>query len=449
MKKPERLRTEEKVLILTLFVQMLFLVNQTVVLAATAKQTMTASMVPTTGRESLQVHIQTDTGRPEGILDHITRYLQGQSWFTDSWVGAWLVDGVERSAATVAISITVTGSNVLSTATVNYYIEARPVGGGQPYRFLEATGQSATVGGAAIQASDNRGITGHLEAMSLATTQSWTIDYYVYAKALATGAVSGETLTSEIVETKFDTKTYVFDDPGTWTILAGVLIDNWAGFASSTTYYPVATDSNTRYFRVGGGYDPAYWAFRNDARYGPQLPYVDPGSLVIKEAYIQMHSGRTTPSSTMDIYIHGSHATWQGNWITSLSTFNTYFTNAKAYHSPVTWTPPYLYSATLYNTVSVAPLIQYKLDINQIPTNGAFMFWFDLTGTDNGQMYFYPWPATCNGRLYIRWSQYTASWQPLPPLSLAQLPITLDVVALTALIAATALVLRESRRKKR
>ena len=448
MKKPEKLRIEEKVLILTLFVQVLLLVNQTVILAATAKQTMTASMVPTMGGETLQAHISTDTGRPEGILDHITRYLQGQSWFTNSWVGAWLVDDVERTDATVAISITVTGSNILSTATVDYYIEARPVGGGQPFRFLEATGQSATVGGAALQASDPRGITGHLQAMGLATTQSWTVDYYVYAKALATGAVSGETLTSEIVETKFDTKTYVFDDPGTWTQLAAIRSTGWAGFVTSTTYYAVDADNTIAYFRLGGGYDPAYWAFRNDARYGPQIPTVDAGSLVIQEAYIQMHSGRTTPSTTMDIYIHGSHASWQGNWITSLSTFNTYLTNAKAYHTPVTWTPPSQVSGNLYNTASIVPLIQHKLDINSIATNGGFCFFFDLTGTNNGQMYFRVWPEY-SGRLFIRWSQYTASWYPLPPMSLASLPITLDVVALTALIAATALVLRESRRKRR
>jgi len=42
---------------------------------------------------------------------------------------------------------------------------------------------------------------------------------------------------------------------------------------------------------------------------------------------------------------------------------------------------------------------------------------------------------------------YSASWYSLPPLSVADLPVTLDVVAWAALIGATALVWRENRRK--
>ncbi|MFH2111688.1 MAG: hypothetical protein ABIJ47_10575 [Candidatus Bathyarchaeota archaeon] len=460
MNKDERIKVQDRILILTLFVQTLVLVSQIFTISIYAQQSYHASMVPTAGGETLQVHIGTDTGRPRGIVDRIFRYLRGQPELTSSWIGAWMVEGVERTDATVGISISVTGSNVLSTATVDYWIEGRPQGGGEPFRFLEATGQSATVGGAALQASDPRGIAGHLEAMSLSTDQTWTVDYYVYVKAQATGAVSGETLTSEIVETKFDTKTYELYDPGTWTKIPVKKSTGYVGHArydtSSVTLLDSADLSPSNVFGQSSARQYTNWLdFENedaeDSDYGStMLPYVTPGTLVIHEAYIQMQAKIACPAQRVTVNLNDA-TSWTS---TGVDTWAEWLTRwGDRLPVSVTWNSPTFYVDQYYNTSDIGPLVQALVDGRSVSGSGRMTFyiaydgdvqstWKTIYAWYGGYSTWYRWPT-----LYIRWSGYTASWYPLPPLSLASLPITLDVVAYAALIGATALLWRMNRRK--
>jgi len=177
------------------------------------------------------------------------------------------------------------------------------------------------------------------------------------------------------------------------------------------------------------------------------MPYVAPGTLTIEEAYIQFQAGNGGASSTLEIRIWSS-GNFQGNYITTYTGITNSYTyrRAQCYEDYVTWTPPYRYTGHTYNSTDVSLLLQEWSDGHNWLNLGMICFFNDLSGTDNGQMYWYPWPAR-EGRLFIRWSQYTASWYPLPPLSLASLPITLDVVALAALTGAVALAWRENRRK--
>jgi hypothetical protein len=452
------MRLQDRVLILTLCVQVLILLNQTVTLYHAGAQTASWETAGITG-EDLNVEISLDTGRPKSILDRVERYLRGQRWFTSSWIGAWMVNDQEATQATVNINIIVTGSNVASTASVDYYIEGVPQGGGEPYRFLEAAGQSVTVGGSALENSTNLGITSHLEAMGLSTDQSWTIDYYVYAKAETTGSISGENLTMEVTETLFDTKEYEYYDPGTWSHLE----TNMAGPGTGGFHGNARPDAESVYpdpgfLRIGGvpGYDNwycTYWSFMNKGIYDtPNIPYSEPGSLVIHEAHIRICPD-TEPSSGYVIEIRMRNSpSWYATYIKSYDAY--LLRKESVYGWTVNWTLPYLYSYDEYDSPDVSSFVQALLDDNYMEEENnyrSFLFFIDPLNTD---------PANCPTQVYIhhmeagagllvRWGQYTASWYLLPPMSLSSMPITLDVIALSALIGATALLWRENRRNMR
>ena len=178
------------------------IVNTTVTTYVLWNDRQTASMNPN-ARETLNIAIKADLGRPSPL-----RYFWNQ---LKTWTTAWYVEGIENTDAISGLTISVTGSNVVSSATVDYYFEAvSSDASGNPYKFLEGNNTSITVGGASLTPTNQTTIINHLAAMGLSTTASHTIHYYVYVKAQATGAVSSETLTSEITKTKFDTVTYSY-----------------------------------------------------------------------------------------------------------------------------------------------------------------------------------------------------------------------------------------------
>ena len=423
MRKPEKLRIEEKVLILTLFVQVLLLVNQTVVLAATARQTMTASMMDPGSPEALRISITTDTGRPRSLLDRAIRALLEVRWL-NSWLAEWLVGGQTRTQATVAISITVTGSNVQSTATVDYYVEARS--GTNTYKFLQATGTQVTVGGAALQASDQRTIDSHLTLMGLSTTQSQTIDYYVYVKAEATGAVSGGTLVSEVAETKFDTVTYAYGPDVT----------------QETLYTDMDTYVDSTQVWNNYGYDYYMYTDNEDSggqRYGLVQWIITglPDGATIESAEIECRLLSTTTVGWTCTAYRNTEAfselsvTWDDR--PSLTTGNS---AGSGWPTPPAW-QSWTVTDQFDDAYSGGSGTYYGVTL--VPT------W--SSKNRYGTYYTSDKSASYQPRLNLEYIAYESSWYPLPPLSLASLPITLDVVALTALIAATALVLRESRRR--
>ena len=72
----------------------------------------TASMNPN-ARETLNIAIKADLGRPSPL-----RYFWNQ---LKTWTTAWYVEGTENTDAISGLTISVTGSNVASSATVDYY----------------------------------------------------------------------------------------------------------------------------------------------------------------------------------------------------------------------------------------------------------------------------------------------------------------------------------------
>jgi len=154
--------------------------------------------------ETLDIGMQTTAGRPSPLAYYLKKLLNNR-------IAAYYTGGTQRTNAETGVTITVTGSNVASTASVTYYVEAKASDAtGNAYRFLEGTGTSVTVGGSSLDLSNQTTIENHLTALGLNTDTSHEIEYYVYVKADCTGAISGETITAEIPYTLFETVTYQY-----------------------------------------------------------------------------------------------------------------------------------------------------------------------------------------------------------------------------------------------
>jgi hypothetical protein len=416
----KRQRISDRVLILTLFVQILLLVNQSIGIYTVAAQSIHASIIEPTG-EKLEVHIETDTGR----LNPVEKLIKGAR----DWVGSYYVGGVEKTQATTGITISVTGSNVASTAYVDYYIEAVPQSGGTPYKFLEGNNTAITVGGSAHNPSNQTTITNHLTAMGLSTTASHTVDYYVYVKAAATGAVSGETLTSEILYTKFDTVTYGYGteitEDLTPTLDGGVYIG--------------PSNEGGGIWGANDDFVGMYWNMKERLLTQYDIPE---GVYTNAELHLYEYSWDGTGGSiTWDLYsctpfhMVTTYAANFTTWATqpaSLDQVSTLTVTNKAEWR--TWSGQGL---TDYIDSKAGGAAYLKL---MIP-NEDFEVQFKNGGFEDTKS------ARVNDpHMEVTYLGFDASWYPLPPLSLAELPITLDVVAMAALIMATAYTLQSRRR---
>jgi len=385
----------------------------------------TASMAET-GGEEVNIRLAASTGRP-GPLAALLRRARG-------WVSAYYVGGAERENATVAISVTVTGTNVASTAYVDYYIEARETGGaGSPYRCLEGNGTAVAVGGAPLDLTNETTIEEHLAAMNLSTEESWTIDYYVYVRAEVAGAVSGETLTTVIPYTKFDTVTYTYGSvvdlgpmsPGSYGYIRGEDHDIkeytepevWLGDRSTSSLY----------------IDCWGWFLY----IGVQVPQ----GATVTEARFEMRA-RSSSESFPDLTI----------WAVDLDSANTCPTASSYLAQPLTdasvaWTPTAWVADQWHETPDFTSVVQEVVN-RQGWTSGNNMQ-FQIRDAEG-----YTKTASIEIKsdyefLYISYIGYDASWYPLPPLSVVALPVSLDVAAIAAVITTLAVVAREANNRKR
>ena len=428
----KRQRISDRVLILTLFVQILLLVNQSIGIYAVAAQSMQASIVEPTG-EALEVHIGTDTGRLN-LVEKLIKQVR-------DWTSSYFVGGSQAQNATTGITITVTGSNVASTAYVDYYIKAVPQSGGNSYNFLAGNGTNLQVGGSALQLSNQTSIENHLTAMGLSTTASHTIDYYVYVKATVTGAVSGDTLTSEITYTKFDTVSYQYGSQVTLTKYCSNAGDGYVYGTISTLYntqdYLRAGDSSS----TSSYYD--YHTFTNFA--GVTVP--QGATIVWAELMVWCNVGTTTNGP---IYVYAEDADDPANVGSKADYYSRVMTSAN-----VTW-PAEAWNTGWSYYVPGEPLrdvIQEVVDRPGYAGNRLQLFYREASGwggvVTRKSFYSYEGGGQASGpRLRVCYLSYAASWYPLPPLSLADLPITLNVVAMCVLIGATAYTLQSRRRKR-
>ena len=416
-------------IIVSLVLSMVLIVNTSLSTYVLYTSSFQASMG--SSGETLEINLRADSGRVSP-LRQIWRQARG-------WVSAFYVGGTERQNATTSIQVSVTGSNVGSSATVDYYIEAREsTGQGSPYRFLEGNGSSVTIGGAALELSNQTNIENHLTAMGLDTTSSWTIDYYVYVKAETVGAVSGETLTSEITRQKFDTVTYEYGSEVTTTIRVG----------SSANDGYIITSQHSRYYSSSslliGDYSSTNYDYRMWARIAgfgiPQGTQINSATF-----YIRAKGDKSSPYPTLFFYAEDSDAAGVPS-------------DELDYNSRPLTTEYGELNFTAFNendwySVDVTGAVQEVLDRPGWSQDNPIMIMGMDSGGYNGadrDLFFYSYDygtVYTRPKLSITYISYTASWYPLTRLTLASLPVTLDAVALGAMIAATVFYIKNPGRK--
>jgi len=366
--------------------------------------------------ESLDLAIRTDTGRPT-MLERIFKTAK-------DWISAYYVGGVEKTDAETGITISVTGSNVASQASVSYYIEGVPQSGGRAFRFLEGNGSSVTVGGAALSPTNQTTIEKHLTAMGLSTTSSHTIDYYVYVKAEATGAISGDTLTSEISYQKFDSVTYNYGQEYIGTM----------GKTSGSTEVFCAGEMILGQGSAGTGYSPDY----NGTLYRIlfKAKQIDGGADDVCGVVYKW----TTGGGISDLVAQSDDCTGYstGSW----KTVSGYFTTAGTV--PIYTNENYWLGAWFEEDDSNA---DWKIYLDYSPGAARRNY-----NTEYRSGISAPDPMTSSSEnsefqpyIYVQYKyiSYSSSWYTIPPLSVINVPITLDLVAVLSVIIAALVVVKK------
>jgi len=190
-------KKQSTLLTLTMIALLVGIINGIFDIAYNMQRTFEASVANDYG-ESLSVKVVVDSGRPP-LVDYF-----GQKLYKSWWL-AWRVGTTPVSTVNLGISIVPSGTNVVDMK-VTYYVKG--VSGANSNKFLSATNYPASNGVEITNSTGDVDIDTHLSAMGLSTTQDQTVDYMVYCRVEATGAISGETLIMEIPETQFDTITF-------------------------------------------------------------------------------------------------------------------------------------------------------------------------------------------------------------------------------------------------
>jgi len=147
-----------------------------------------------------------------------------------SWTGAYTgsaesqvytVDGTyySQQKISISLSITITYSKVSGITIVSAYVKAVDTADSSSFNPISVSNFDWEANGLSSGQSKSwsygpTGISSFLSSAG-ASTSSATIDFYVYVKVQGTGTVSGETLTAEITEQKFDSHQFVLETQST------------------------------------------------------------------------------------------------------------------------------------------------------------------------------------------------------------------------------------------
>ena len=397
-------------LVLGILLTVILIVNTSVTTYGYWNDRQTASMSPN-AEETLNIAIQADIGRPSP-LRYFCESLR-------SWTTAWSIGGVARTDAISGITITVTGSNVASTASVSYYIEAEASdASGNPYRFLEGNGTTITVGGANLAPTNQSTIENHLTAMGLSTTASHTIEYYVYVKAQATGAISGETLTSEITRTLFDTVTYQYGTEITETEYAA--LDTMSYSTLPDNAYDSISIMNVR----GPNNNEGHIFLKFDL-----TGYED-----VTGTELSLYCCSGNPGS--QTYVLSSC----GAWSTGL-TWNTQPSSISELWSSYEWM-----NMGSYRDIATPALLSYI----QANEDGTAYLTMRASVGDSTIRTFYTIERTGTDKdpyLSLTYVSFSASWYPIPA-SVIEMPISQGIGALVIVACTAGLILYDHNRRK-
>lgn len=415
-------------LIVAIFVGLTSIVNMSVTSFVLLNDRQTASMSPNR-RETLNIQVEADLGRPSP-LTYLFRHVR-------SWWGTWYVGGSAKSQACTGLTISVTGSNIVTNATIDYYIEAEASdASGNMFRFLEGNGTQVTVG-SPFEVTNQTTINNHMEAMGLSTTASHTINYYLYVEAEATGAVSGEPLTSEITKTLFDTVTYNYGT--TVSVSERTPTSSWDGYVSANGAYGKTQTSMYMGDYDASSYDYSIWVGFPDVS-------VEQG-VEITGAYLKLYaSSQNGGQPTMRISAIDEHSALPPT------------SNADYWSRPRTtayrnWPLPAWQPDGWRQSYNIGEVIQEIVNRGDwdAEENLCLLLEDSESGYDDQDRcaaYQEDFGSTQAPELIIYYLDYSASWYDIPPLSVVDMPITFEVGAVLVTFVVAAYILTDIKRRK-
>jgi len=147
-----------------------------------------------------------------------------------AWLLAWRVGTTQVSTVNIGIQVLPEGSNVINPR-LTYYVKA--ASGSQNKQVLRGSDVAVALGSTFSNSTGSISINTHLSDLGLSTSQDQTVQYYVYTRLEATGAVSGQTLVAEVQEQLFSSITYDYGGVTTQTVtkiaVANVYVRDYSG----------------------------------------------------------------------------------------------------------------------------------------------------------------------------------------------------------------------------
>ncbi len=416
-------------LVLGIILAVITIVNMSVTTCLLWNDRQTASMNPNK-REKLNIAIEANVGRPSP-LTFLLRSMKG-------WFGTWMVGGSEAETATSGITISVTGSNVAGQASVDYYIEGGASdASGNSYRFLEGNGTNISVGGASLTPTNQTTIEAHLEAMGLSTETSQEIDYYVYVLAEATGAVSGESLTSEVTKTLFDTVTYSYGSEITEHIHITQDYDDM------TFYYSPDRLQHAEWLMFGDD-GASYYDYEATHLFrGCDIPQ---GTSIIS-AYLNMYSyGYTSGTLPLTLHFYGEDVDDADQHATHTDYDTSDRTTAYESMEISSW------NAGWHTSPDIASIVEEIIGRSGWESGNNIHIYAEDSPGWGGTVQHINWEAHEKGdnheaTLDVTYIGFAASWYDIPPLSVVDMPITLEVGALLVTAVVAGYIITDIRRR--
>jgi len=421
-------KSHKALLALTIIALCVGIANGVLDIYVKAAQTFTASAVTDYG-EKVSIRIEGDTGRPPFL-----------------WMLAWKVGGQEVTTVTNGVTITVTGSNIASTATVDYYVKAANASGSPWTKTLQGSGVQVTVGGSLQNSTGAVAIDDHLTAIGLSTTQDQTVDYYVWVRVTATGLISSQQLVAEVQETLFDTVSFDYMNLVSKTFYSSST-DNWMGYVrkGGQKFNPVTDSGDDIYFGVTSSYyNYSGWAAFSGV--GADVP----AGVTIVSASLEFRTGASGCDAGGQVVIQGLDDDYFAG--TVIDTYDEYWTRPRTSAS-VLWSFTSAWDDnTWYESPDISSIVQEIVDRSDWGGTGDDMcFFIQATPviTPVHKVCGYQTGANFKPKLHITYEGYTANWWRLPPLSIVGIPAGQQLLACVAAVIAGAIAINAIKRRKR
>ena len=203
----------------------------------------------------------------------------------------------EGSNVQIKVTLQITYQNMQSTFTITIKVKAQDSSDASKYHEypLYDAQDTFSSGEQKTYQTNVMTIEQHLQDLELSTSESHTIDYYIYFKVTGVGAKSGEQYTIEHQYEKFDTKTYTYCEP---TPTIDEMHENSQTGTDVTNKLSDGLDTTYVYTSGSGSYEKHVWIKVSG----------DWSNVQIKVKILSYYSSAlTTGKLSFDIYADGTY----------------------------------------------------------------------------------------------------------------------------------------------